>query len=222
MPPLETYAPQLWDYWERHLDPDLFVDHSLSGRVKGRVVVVTGASSGIGRATALKLADAGARVMLVARGEEKLTATKEKIDKSGGRAYTYQCDVSDMASCDALVTVVLNEHGSCDFLVNNAGRSIRRGIVNSFDRFHDFERTMQLNYFGAIRLIMGFLPKMIEQKRGHIINISSIGVLSNAPRFSAYVASKSALDSFSACLRRSLSIRASFSPRSTCRWSAPR
>ncbi|MBA3507655.1 MAG: SDR family oxidoreductase [Betaproteobacteria bacterium] len=199
VPPLETYAPQLWDYWERHLDPDLFVDHSLSGRVKGRVVVVTGASSGIGRATALKLADAGARVMLVARGEEKLVATKEEIDKSGGRAYMYQCDVSDMASCDALVTAVLHEHGSCDFLVNNAGRSIRRGIVNSFDRFHDFERTMQLNYFGAIRLIMGFLPKMIEQKRGHIINISSIGVLSNAPRFSAYVASKSALDSFSAC-----------------------
>jgi len=199
VPPLASYAPQLWDYWERHLDPDLFVDHSLSGRVKGRVVVVTGASSGIGRATALKLAEAGARVMLVARGEEKLVATKEEIDKSGGRAYTYQYDVSDMASCDALVAAVLREHGSCDFLVNNAGRSIRRGIVNSFDRFHDFERTMQLNYFGAIRLIMGFLPKMIEQKRGHIINISSIGVLSNAPRFSAYVASKSALDSFSAC-----------------------
>jgi len=199
VPPLETYAPQLWDYWERHLDPHLFVDHSLFGRVKGRVVVVTGASSGIGRAMALKLADAGARVMLVARGEEKLTATKEDIDKAGGRAYTYQCDVSDMASCDALVAAVQNEHGSCDFLVNNAGRSIRRGIVNSFDRFHDFERTMQLDYFGAIRLIMGFLPKMIEQKRGHIINISSIGVLSNAPRFSAYVASKSALDSFSAC-----------------------
>ena len=108
-------------------------------------------------------------------------------------------DVSDMASCDALVARVLKEHGACDYLVNNAGRSIRRGVINSFDRFHDFERTMQLNYFGALRLIMGFLPKMIEQKRGHIINISSIGVLSNAPRFSAYVASKSALDSFSAC-----------------------
>ena len=94
---------------------------------------------------------------------------------------------------------MLKEHGACDYLVNNAGRSIRRGVINSFDRFHDFERTMQLNYFGALRLIMGFLPKMIEQKRGHIINISSIGVLSNAPRFSAYVASKSALDSFSAC-----------------------
>ena len=107
--------------------------------------------------------------------------------------------MSDLASCDALVARVLKQHGVCDYLVNNAGRSIRRGVINSFERFHDFERTMQLNYFGSLRLIMGFLPKMIEQKRGHIINISSIGVLSNAPRFSAYVASKSALDSFSAC-----------------------
>jgi NAD(P)-dependent dehydrogenase (short-subunit alcohol dehydrogenase family) len=111
----------------------------------------------------------------------------------------YTADISDLKACDALVARVLAEQGACDFLVNNAGRSIRRGIINSIDRFHDFERTMQLNYFGAVRLILGFLPKMIEQKRGHIINISSIGVLSNAPRFSAYVASKSALDSFSAC-----------------------
>ena len=104
-----------------------------------------------------------------------------------------------MASCDALVARVTKEHGGCDYLVNNAGRSIRRGVINSFDRFHDFERTMQLNYFGSLRLIMGFLPKMIERRQGHIINISSIGVLTNAPRFSAYVASKSALDSWSAC-----------------------
>jgi NAD(P)-dependent dehydrogenase (short-subunit alcohol dehydrogenase family) len=104
-----------------------------------------------------------------------------------------------MASCDALVAKVLKDHGGCDYLINNAGRSIRRGVLNSLDRFHDFERTMQLNYFGALRLIMGFLPGMVANKRGHIINISSIGVLSNAPRFSAYVASKSALDSFAAC-----------------------
>ena len=167
--------------------------------MKDRVVVVTGSSSGIGRATALKLADAGAKVILVARGEEKLVETKQEIEKAGGRAWIYPADISDMASCDALVARVLKEHGACDYLVNNAGRSIRRGVINSFDRFHDFERTMQLNYFGSLRLIFGFLPKMIEQKRGHIINISSIGVLSNAPRFSAYVASKSALDSFSAC-----------------------
>ena len=199
VPPLVSYAAKLWDYWERNLDPDLFIDHSLSGRVTDKVVVVTGASSGIGKATAVKLAAAGAKVMLVARGEEKLVETKKEIEAAGGKAWIHTCDVSDMASCDALVAKVLRDHGTCDYLVNNAGRSIRRGIANSFDRFHDFERTMQLNYFGALRLLMGFLPKMLEQKSGHVINISSIGVLSNAPRFSAYVASKSAMDAFSAC-----------------------
>jgi thioester reductase-like protein len=199
VPELETYAAKLWDYWERHLDPDLFIDRSLAGRVRGKVVVVTGASSGIGRATALKLAEAGARVVLVARGEERLLDTKQEIDAMGGTAVMYTADISDLTSCDALVKRVLTEQGGCDYLINNAGRSIRRAIVNSLDRFHDFERTMQLNYFGAIRLIFGFLPAMMERKSGHVINISSIGVLSNAPRFSAYVASKSALDSFSAC-----------------------
>jgi NAD(P)-dependent dehydrogenase (short-subunit alcohol dehydrogenase family) len=199
VPPLESYAAKLWDYWERNLDPDLFIDRSLSGRVKDKVVVVTGSSSGIGKAAALKLADAGAKVILVARGEDKLQETKVEIDRLGGKAWIYTADISDVASCDTLVERVHKEHGACDFLVNNAGRSIRRGVINSLDRFHDFERTMQLNYFGALRLIMGFLPKMIEKKRGHIINISSIGVLTNAPRFSAYVASKAALDSFSAC-----------------------
>ena len=199
VPDLASYAPVIWDYWERHLDPDLFIDRSLSGRIKGKVVVVTGGSSGIGKATAIKLAGAGAKVILVARGEEKLVETKNEIEAAGGKCWMYTADVSDLASCDALVARVLKEHGACHYLVNNAGRSIRRGVINSFDRFHDFERTMQLNYFGALRLIMGFLPKMIEQRQGHVINISSIGVLSNAPRFSAYVASKSALDSFSAC-----------------------
>jgi len=199
VPPLERYAPAVWDYWERNLDPDLFIDRSLSGRVKDRVVVITGASSGIGRATALKLAAAGAKAMLVARGEEKLVDVKKEIEERGGKAWIYACDVSDMAACDALVAKILSDHGACDYLINNAGRSIRRGVLNSLDRFHDFERTMQLNYFGALRLIMGFLPPMVAKKRGHIINISSIGVLSNAPRFSAYVASKSALDSFAAC-----------------------
>jgi NAD(P)-dependent dehydrogenase (short-subunit alcohol dehydrogenase family) len=199
VPDLESYAWVLWDYWERHLDPDLFVDRSLAGRVRDKVIVVTGASSGIGKATALKLAEAGAQVILVARGEEKLLETKAEIDRRGGKAFLYTADISDMASCDALVARVVKEHGGADYLINNAGRSIRRGIVNSFDRFHDFERTMQLNYFGAIRLILGFLPSMLARKRGHVVNISSIGVLSNAPRFSAYVASKSALDSFSAC-----------------------
>ena len=121
VPELESYAPKIWDYWERNLDPDLFIDHSLSGRVKDKVIVVTGASSGIGKATALKLAAAGAKVMLVARGEEKLVDTKKEIEAAGGKAWMYTCDVSEMASCDALVAKVLKDHGACDYLINNAG-----------------------------------------------------------------------------------------------------
>ena len=199
VPKLETYAWRLWDYWERHLDPDLFIDRSLEGKIKGKVVVVTGGTSGIGEATAIKLAKAGAKVAIVARDPEKAQITLAKIKESGGNAKFYSCDLSDLASCDKLVATVLKDYGTCHYLVNNAGRSIRRGIANSFERFHDFERTMSLNYFGSLRLIMGFLPAMMKQDSGHIINISSIGVLTQAPRFSAYVASKAALDAFSGC-----------------------
>ncbi len=198
-PPLESYAAPVWDYWERKLDPDLYVDRSLAGVVAGRNVVVTGASSGIGKATALMLAEAGARVMIVARTAEKLEETAAEIEAAGGDAFIYTCDVSDLEDCDRLVEAVLKDHGHVDVLVNNAGRSIRRSISLSYDRFHDFERTMQLNYFGCLRLTMGFLPMMEKRRFGHIVNISSIGVLTNAPRFSAYVASKAALDAFSRC-----------------------
>ena len=199
VPALEDYAWRLWDYWERNLDPDLFIDRSLSGKVKGRVIVITGGTSGIGEATAYKMAEAGAHVVVVARDPAKAEPVMARIKSLGGKAKFVSCDLADLADCDRLVATVLKEHGRCDYLVNNAGRSIRRGIASSFERFHDFERTMQLNYFGSLRLIMGFLPSMMKQKRGHVINISSIGVLTQAPRFSAYVASKSALDSFTGC-----------------------
>jgi NAD(P)-dependent dehydrogenase (short-subunit alcohol dehydrogenase family) len=199
VPPLEGYATQIWDYWERNLDPDLFIDRSLTGKVKGRVVVVTGGSSGIGHATALTLAEAGAKVLIVARDPEKLEATRKEIVDAGGACFTYSCDLADMTAIEGTAKKILADHGTVDYLINNAGRSIRRAVLNSIDRFHDFERTMQLNYFGAVKLILAFLPRMVEGKRGHIINISSIGVLSRAPRFSAYVASKSALDAFSEC-----------------------
>jgi NAD(P)-dependent dehydrogenase (short-subunit alcohol dehydrogenase family) len=127
------------------------------------------------------------------------------MKKAGGKVFAYTADLADLASCDRLVATILSEHGHVDVLVNNAGRSIRRSIEASYDRFHDFERTMQLNYFGSIRLIMGFMPTMVERRRGHIINISSIGVLANSPRFSAYVASKAALDAFSRCAQGELS-----------------
>ena len=205
VPALDDYAWRLWDYWERQLDPALFVDRSLKGKVKGKVVLITGGSSGIGKATALKVAAAGAVTVIVARGEEELFATRDEILAAGGTCHAYTCDLADMGSCDALVEKVVAEHGGVDILVNNAGRSIRRSIELSYDRFHDFERTMQLNYFGSLRLIMGFMPKMTERRRGHIINISSIGVLANSPRFSAYVASKAALDAFSRCAQGELS-----------------
>jgi NAD(P)-dependent dehydrogenase (short-subunit alcohol dehydrogenase family) len=199
VPPLESYAYRLWDYWERNLDPDLFIDRTLSGKVKERVVVVTGGSSGIGHATALKLADAGATVVIVARDPEKLEATRKQIVDAGGKCFTYSCDLADMTAIEGTAGRILADHGGVDYLINNAGRSIRRAVLNSLDRFHDFERTMQLNYFGAVKLILAFLPEMVARRRGHIINISSIGVLSRAPRFSAYVASKSALDAFTEC-----------------------
>jgi len=134
--------------------------------------------------------------LLVARGVDKLQETKAQIESEGGVAYVYPADLSDMASIDAVVERMLAEHASVDMLVNNAGRSIRRSVALSFDRFHDFERTMQLNYFGAVRMIMNLLPHMKERGFGHVVNISSIGVQTNTPRFSAYVASKAALDAW--------------------------
>jgi len=200
-PPLEDYAARLWDYWARNLDPDLRRDHTLTGAVRGRVVMITGASSGIGRAGALKIARAGGKMILVARNLENLEGAKAEIEAKGGEAHIYPADVSVIDECEKLIKKVMRDHGRIDVLVNNAGRSIRRSIHASYDRFHDFQRTMQLNYFGAVRLILGVLPSMEENGGGHIINISSIGVLANSPRFSAYVASKSALDSFSRCAR---------------------
>ena len=205
VPRLEDYAWRLWDYWERHLDPDLFIDRSLKGKVKGKVVVITGGSSGIGLATAQKVAAAGATTVIVARGEEELFKARDEMKAAGGKVFAYTADLADMADCDRLVATILKEHGHVDILVNNAGRSIRRSIELSYDRFHDFERTMQLNYFGSIRLILGFMPTMVQRRKGHIINISSIGVLANSPRFSAYVASKAALDAFSRCAQGELS-----------------
>ena len=198
-PRLDQYAGVVWDYWARNLDSDLFIDRTLAGNVKDKVILITGASSGIGKATALRLADTEATILLVARTREKLEETLREVEAKGARAFIHTCDVSHLEDCDRLVKEVLEQHGRVDVLVNNAGRSIRRGVASAYDRFHDYERTMQLNYFGALRLIMGLLPSMTANRRGLIINISSIGVLTNAPRFSAYVASKSALDAFSRC-----------------------
>lgn len=201
-PKLPDYAWRLWDYWERHLDPALLIDRTLRGTVAGKVVLVTGGSSGIGLAAAIKFAEAGAVTLICARDEAKLAEAKKEILASAGKAatvFTFSADIADEASCQSLIDWINEQHGGVDFLINNAGRSIRRAIESSYDRFHDFERTMQLNYFGCLRVTMGLLPGMVARKKGHIVNISSIGVLTNAPRFSAYVASKAALDAWTRC-----------------------
>ncbi|HKO67288.1 MAG TPA: SDR family oxidoreductase [Burkholderiaceae bacterium] len=209
VPRLDDYAYRLWDYWERHLDPDLFIDRTLKGQVQGKVVLVTGGSSGIGLAAAHKLAQAGAVTVIVGREQEKLDAAKNEIDAAlkvknsdatkGGKVVTYSADLASLESCDTMVAWLIENYHGVDVLINNAGRSIRRGIESSKDRFHDYERTMKLNYFGCLRTTMGLLPGMAAKRKGHVVNISSIGVLTNAPRFSAYVASKAALDAWTRC-----------------------
>jgi NAD(P)-dependent dehydrogenase (short-subunit alcohol dehydrogenase family) len=195
-PPLSEYASRLWDYWEREMEPHDGRRRTLREALGGKHVMITGASSGIGRATALKVAAAGGVPLLIARNVDSLEEVRAEIVAGGGTAYVYAADISEMESVEGLLERVLADHRNVDMLVNNAGRSIRRSIALSYNRFHDFERTIQLNYFGAIKLIIGLLPHMRERGSGHIVNVSSIGVQTNPPRFSAYVASKAALDAF--------------------------
>ena len=168
-----------------------------SSPLAGRTVLVTGASSGIGEATALAVARRGATVLLVARRTDQLARVRAAVEADGGRAAAYACDLTDGDSVDALVERVLAEHGPVDYLVNNAGRSIRRSLHLTYDRFHDFERTMAVNYFGPVRLTMGLLPAMRAQQFGHVVNIVTWGVQMKAPKFAAYIASKAALDTWS-------------------------
>lgn len=176
------------------------LEQLFNAKVNGKTVLITGASSGIGLTVAKKLAANGAHVLLLARTEETLQQVQKEIQAEGGQATIFPCDLNEMTEIDRVSKEVLASVDHIDILINNAGRSIRRAVHESIDRFHDFERTMQLNYFGAIRLVLNILPQMINRRDGHIINISSIGVLANATRFSAYVASKAALDAFSRCL----------------------
>lgn len=168
----------------------------------GRTVMVTGATSGIGEATSYAVARRGGEVLLVARRADELDRVRSRIEAGGGRAASYVTDLSDGAAVDALVERVLAEHGAVDYLVNNAGRSIRRSLALSHDRFHDFERSMAVNFFGPARLTLGLLPAMRAQRFGHVVNIVTWGNQVKAPKFAAYIASKSALDVFGRILGR--------------------
>lgn len=201
VPPLERYAKQLWDYWERNFRADAVARRKLKRTVGDRVVVITGASSGIGEVVAHRVGRAGGNVVMVARSADKLATIREELVNAGGKADYFTADLSEIAECERVINDIIARYGQVDVLVNNAGRSIRRSVAASYDRFHDFERTMQLNYFGALKMILGVLPGMRERHYGHIINVSSIGAQAFPPRFSAYVASKTALDAFSRCIQ---------------------
>ncbi len=199
VPALEDYAWRLWDYWERQLDPDRPGGRHLGDAVRGATVLITGGSSGIGRATAQKLAAAGAKLIIVARDAVKLEDAATQLRAQGAEVAAYACDLTDAEAAAALIARLLGEHGPIDVLINNAGRSIRRAVENTYDRFHDYERLMRINYFAAVRVTLGVLPAMAARGSGHVISISSIGVLSNAARFAAYNASKAALEAFTRC-----------------------
>lgn len=168
---------------------------------QGKTIVITGASSGIGEEAAKQLAAKGAIVCLVARRLEELQRVQGEITAAGGTAHCYTANLAENDSVDALIATLLKAHAEIDVLVNNAGRSIRRPLLESLDRPHDFERTMQLNYLAVVRLTLGLLSRLLAKRGGQIINVSSVAALMTTPRFAAYQASKSAVDAFSRSLR---------------------
>lgn len=196
VPEFSAYAPRLWRYWAEHLDPDRARRDDAAGPLVGRHVIITGASSGIGRASAIAVAERGATVFALARNAEALDDLVTEIRESGGDAYAFTCDVTDSASVDHTVKDILGQFGHVDYLVNNAGRSIRRSVSASTDRLHDYERVMAVNYFGSVRMVLALLPHWRERRFGHVVNVSSAGVQASSPKYSAYIPSKAALDAF--------------------------
>ena len=197
VPEFASYAPKLWRYWAEHLDPDRARRDDPKGPLQGRHVIITGASSGIGRASALAIAERGATVFALARNAEALDDLVAEIRAKGGQAHAFTCDITDSTSVEHTIKDILGRFGHVDYLVNNAGRSIRRSVVNSTDRLHDYERVMAVNYFGAVRMVLALLPHWRERRFGHVVNVSSAGVQARNPKYSSYLPSKAALDAFS-------------------------
>ncbi|SON58686.1 Fatty acyl-CoA reductase [Mycobacterium simulans] len=189
----KEYAPELWRYWAEHLDPDRA---RRTDPLNGRHVIITGASSGIGRAAAIAVAERGATVFALARSADALDKLVAEIRANGGQAHAFTCDVTDSTSVEHTIKDILGRFDHVDYLVNNAGRSIRRSVVNSTDRLHDYERVMAVNYFGAVRMVLALLPHWRERRFGHVVNVSSAGVQARNPKYSSYLPSKAALDAF--------------------------
>lgn len=197
-PKILPYFKRARDHWVWNAKSIVKPEDALQHRVEGKVIVLTGASSGIGASVAHKLAAAGATLLLVSRSQDKLDALVNSIETEGGsQAYAYPADLSETDDCDRVCQRMLEQHGQVDILINNAGRSIRRSIKFSLDRFHDYERTMKLNFFGSLKMTMNLLPGMLERDEGHVVNVTTVGVQANPARFSAYLGSKWALEGWS-------------------------
>ncbi len=196
VPEFASYAPQLWRYWVGHLDPKRARRDHPEGPLVGKHVIITGASSGIGRASAIAVAERGATVFALARNAEALDGLIAEIRAAGADAHAFTCDVTDSAAVEHTVKDILGRFGHVDYLVNNAGRSIRRSVIASTDRLHDYERVMAVNYFGPVRMVLALLPHWRERQFGHVVNVSSAGVQVSSPKYSAYIPSKAALDAF--------------------------
>lgn len=196
VPEFASYAPKLWRYWAEHLDPDRARRDDPTGPLRGRHVIITGASSGIGRASAIAVAEKGATVFALARNADALDQLVAEIRANGGQAFAFTCDVTDSTSVEHTVKDILGRFDHVDYLVNNAGRSIRRSVVNATDRMHDYERVMAVNYFGAVRMVLALLPHWRERRFGHVVNVSSAGVQARNPKYSSYLPTKAALDAF--------------------------
>ncbi|BBX18386.1 short chain dehydrogenase [Mycolicibacterium duvalii] len=196
VPEFASYAPRLWRYWAEHLDPDRARRHDPAGPLVGKHVIITGASSGIGRASAIAVAARGATVFALARDGQALDELIAQIRAAGGDAHAFTCDVTDSAAVEHTVKDILGRFDHVDYLVNNAGRSIRRSVYSSTDRLHDYERVMAVNYFGAVRMVLALLPHWRERRFGHVVNVSSAGAQAHNPKYSAYIPTKAALDAF--------------------------
>ncbi len=171
-------------------DPD-----TLRAAVAGKTVLVTGASYGIGEATARRLAAGGATVLVVARSAERLDDLAASINAGGGQAVAYPTDLTDEVAVGFLTERITDAHGPVDIVVSSAGKSLRRSLHHQYDRPQDFQRTIDINYLGPIRLLLGLLPAMREKGSGHIVNVSSVGVrVVPGPQWGAYQASKGAFD----------------------------
>jgi short-subunit dehydrogenase/thioester reductase-like protein len=202
-PPLSAYAKTLYRYYEDHLDPMKQRPARYRRALAEKTVLVTGSSRGVGHSVALQAAEAGATVLLVARDEDRLQSVAREIREAGGEAHVYPADLSSFDQVDALAERVLAEHGGVDVLIHNAARSIRRTASQSVDRFHDYERTMALNYFAPVRLTLRLLGSLRE-RGGSISLVLTQGVLVPTPFFPAYTATKAALDAFGDALAAEL------------------